>query len=107
MRRLETVLWSRKTDLVQVLVRRGGLTRDRAERFVALAGDDLIESYEWHRRERMLLELAEPATARDVLSTMGANRIAVSLGLSRAEVWDGLRAFVPRVLCLAERHEAA
>ena len=107
MQRLETVLGSRKTDLVHVLVRSGGLTRERAERFVALAGHDLIESFEWQRREHALHGLAGPTTARDVLSTMGANRIASSLGLSRSEVWDSLRAFVPRVLCLAECSDAA
>jgi len=107
MRRLETVLGTRKYDLVHLLVRSSGLTRERAERFVTLAGNDLIESFEWQLREHMPRELAEPSTARDVLSTMSANRIASSLGLSRSEVWERLRAFVPLVLCLAEQNEAA
>jgi polyhydroxyalkanoate synthesis regulator phasin len=107
MQRLETVLGERKPDLVQVLVRRGGLTPERAERFVALAGDDLIESFEWQHRELESRPLAEPSTARDVLSAMAANRIASSLGLSRSQVWEGLRALVPSVLCLAEHDEAA
>jgi hypothetical protein len=107
MQRLEAVLGDRRTDLVQALVRCGGLTRARAERFVALAGNDLIESFEWQCRGQAPRHLAEPSTARDVLSTMGANRIASLLGISRSEVWESLRAFVPRVLCLAERNEAA
>jgi hypothetical protein len=107
MRRLETVLGDRRTDLVQVLVRCDGLTRTHAERFVALAGDELLESYAWHCGGHAPRHLAEPAMVRDVLSTMGANRIASSLGISRSEVWDSLRAFVPRVLCLADCSEAA
>jgi len=107
MQRLETVLWDRRTDLVQVLVRSSGLTRAHAERFVALAGNDLIESFEWHCRGQAPGRLAEPSTVRDVLSTMGANRLASLMGLSLPEVWESLRAFVPRVLCLAECDEAA
>ena len=105
MRRLETVLGSRAPDLVEVLCG-GGLSPERAQRFVALAGDDLLGSFEWQCREGAPGPLAEPSTARDVLSTMGANRLAVSLGLSRSEVWDGLRAFVPQVLGLADGEAA-
>jgi len=107
MQALEAVLDERTADLVEVLVRRGGLSEERAQRFVELAGPDLIESWVWHSHEPAARHLAEPATARDVLSTMGANRIARTLDLSTSQVWEGLRAFVPRVLCLAECARAA
>lgn len=107
MRALEAVLDERTGDLAEVLVRGCGLSEERALCFVTLAGPDLIDSFLWHSPGPARRRLAEPATARDVLSTMGANRLARTLGLTRAEVWEGLRALVPRVLCLAEYRRAA
>lgn len=105
MRVLETVLDERTPHLVRTLIRRGGLNAECAERFVTLAGSDLIESFLWNRSELAARPLAAPSTARDVLSTMGANRLASELGLTRSQVWTELRAFVPYVLCLAEGGE--
>jgi hypothetical protein len=79
------------------------MSGELAERFVSLAGPDLLESIEWQMSELDSRRLSAPSTVRDVLSAMGADRIASSLGLPRSDVWMGLRAFVPRALQLAER----
>ena len=80
MQTLETVLGLRRRELVQALEGRAGMSGELAERFVSLAGPDLLESIEWQVSELDSRRLSAPATVRDVLSAMGADRIASSLG---------------------------
>lgn len=103
MESLESVLERRRRDLVDVLVYGTSFSVRRAERFVAVAGTDLVQAIEWKNGGLKRERLSEPANVRDVLSTMGAGQIASALGISRAEVWPALRAFVPRALELADR----
>jgi len=102
METLEIVLVRRAPDLVRVLVSRTGFSRERAERFVILAGTDLLESYRWQADTLDQQSLSAPGNVRDLLSMIRADRIASSLGVPPAEVWSGLRDFVPSVLQLAD-----
>ena len=104
---LETVLALRTFELVELVAHGAGLTEERAERFVALAGSDLLASFRWQARDLALRSLGTPSTARDVLSTMRADRIASQLGMSSSDVWVGLRELVPHVLSMAEDPRAA
>jgi len=106
MQALETVLAQRTGELVEILVQGADLSRDRAELFVSVAGPDVIASFRWQVRESGPQRLGAPSTARNVLNTMGATRIASALGMTRAEVWDGLRTLVPGLLHLAGRAQA-
>ena len=103
MQALETVLAQRTGELVEILVKNGDLSRERAERFVSVAGPDVVASFRWQLRETGWQHLGSASTARNVLNTMGATRIASALGMTRDEVWDGLRTLVPGLLRLADR----
>jgi len=104
---VETILALRTCELVELLVEGAGLSTERAERFVALAGSDLLASFRWQARELATRSLATPSTARDVLSAMRADRIASQLDMSASDVWVGLRELVPHVLTLANDPRAA
>jgi len=104
---LETVLALRTCELVELVAHGAGLSEERAQRFVALAGSDLLASFRWQARELATRSLATPATARDVLSTMRADQIASKLEMSPSDVWVGLRELVPHVLTLADNPRAA
>lgn len=106
MHALETVLAQRTGELVELLVHSGDLSRERAERFVSVAGPDVVASFRWQVREAGPQSLGAASTTRDVLNTMGATRIASALGMTRAQVWVGLRTLVPGLLCLADRAQA-
>jgi len=99
---LESVLARRATDLVHVVVSRAGFSRERAERFVMLAGTDLLESYRWQADVLDRDHLSAPENVRALLSVSAARHIASTLGVAPAEVWTGLREFVPSVLRLAD-----
>jgi hypothetical protein len=101
MDRLQTVLGRRSGYLARALEVQAGLQEPLATRFVQIAGADLIESYRWQRKDIEQRDLADPCIARDLLSGAYAARIADQVGLSRSQVWDALRAFVPAVLQLA------
>jgi hypothetical protein len=105
MERLETVLCSRTQHFVRIFVTQFGFSVDRAKRFVDLAGDDLIECYRWQGQNLLPGEYSHPENVRNIMSVLHARGIADSLGMAPAEVWSGLRVFVPRVLQLADdRH---
>ncbi|HUP53041.1 MAG TPA: hypothetical protein VM198_11225 [Longimicrobiales bacterium] len=109
METLETVLGSRAPHFVRIFVSQFGFSEERAERFVELAGSDLIECYRWQADRMDPRELSAPENVRSLLGAIHARRIADSLGIPPAEVWSGLRVFVPRVLQLADgrhTHEA-
>jgi hypothetical protein len=106
---LETVLERRAHHFVRIFVSQFGFTEERAQRFVNLAGSDLIECCRWHERNMGPGGFSAPANVRNLLAVIHARRIADSLGIPSAEVWSGLRVFVPRVLQLADgraAHEA-
>lgn len=103
MQSLESVLERRKRDLVEVLISRTGLTVGRAERFVDVAGHDLVEALLWCNGAIRRTGLSEPGNVRYVLGSMEASQIASRLGMPRAEVWTALRTFVPRALEIADR----
>jgi hypothetical protein len=102
MEMLHDVLGRGAHDLAHLVADRTGLTEERAEQFVALAGSDLIDSIEWHADELEGLALSEPSNVRNLLGTIHAKRIASSLEIAPADVWAGLRAFVPQFLQLAD-----
>jgi len=102
MQSLYGVLAQGTRDFVHLLVDLPGLSHERAERFVELAGTDLIESIEWRRRDLRGRSLSAPGTVRDLLSVIRARRLAAALDMPQAEVWAALRAFVPRFLEMAE-----
>jgi hypothetical protein len=102
METLEIVLVRSARDLVHVVERRTGFSRESAERFVILAGTDLIESFKWQADALDPNDLSAPNNVRDLLSGIGGNRIASTLGMPPSEVWSGLREFVPSVLRLAD-----
>jgi hypothetical protein len=101
MDRLRNVLGRQSGYLARALEVHAGLEGPQARRFVQIAGADLIESHRWQRDDIEERDLADPSYARDLLSGAYAARIADEVGLSRPQVWDALRAFVPRVLQLA------
>lgn len=103
MESLESVLERRKGDLVEVLVSGTGLSAPKAERFVDVAGHDLVESLLWCNGSIRRDRLCDPGNVRNVLGHMGAGRIASHVGMRRTEVWAALRTFVPRALELADR----
>ena len=99
---LESVIGRQSPHFVRIFVSQFGFSRERAERFVSLAGRDLLESYAWCADELDHATLSAPENVRGLLGAIGGNRIADSLGIPRAEAWSGLRVFVPRVLQLAD-----
>jgi hypothetical protein len=99
---LQRVLASRTGDLARVLEQQMGIQEAVARRFVQVAGAELIESFQWQRAALDVDHLSDAKNARDLLSAVGAGRIASDVGIPRTEVWKGLRAFVPSVLELAE-----
>jgi len=101
MDRLRTVLGRKSGYLARAIEVHAGLEEPLARRFVQIAGADLIESYRWQEADIEERDLADPSNARDLLSGAYAAHIADEVGLSRPQVWDALRAFVPRVLQLA------
>jgi hypothetical protein len=101
MDRLSRVLGRESGHLARVVEVQAGLEEPVATQFVQVAGADLIESYRWQKDDIEARDLADPTSARDLLSGAYAARIADQMGLPRAQVWDALRAFVPRVLQLA------
>lgn len=103
MESIQAVLERRKSDLIEVLVSGTGLSMQRAERFVDLAGTDLVEALVWRNGAVSHDHLSAPSNVRDILGTMGAGQIAQSLGLPRDEVWTALRTFVPHALEIADR----
>jgi hypothetical protein len=109
MEALETVLGRRSPHFVRIFVSQFGFSEERAERFVSLAASDLLESYRWRAEDLHPGSLSSPENVRELLSAIRGNRIADSLGMPPAEIWSGLRVFVPRVLQLADgrhTHEA-
>jgi hypothetical protein len=101
MDRLRNVLGRQSGYLARALEVHAGLEEPLATRFVQIAGADLIESYRWQKKDIEERDLDDPCNARDLLSGAYAAHIADQVGLSRSQVWDALRAFVPRVLQLA------
>lgn len=102
MESLQSVLGQGTHDFVHHLVDLPGLSQERAERFVELAGSDLIECIEWQLPNLRGRKLSAPGTVRDVLSVIHARRLASALEMPQADVWAALRAFVPRFLQMAE-----
>jgi hypothetical protein len=102
MESLEIVLGRRTNHFVRIFMSQFGFSEERAERFVSMAGSDLMESYKFLARDLDPRGLSCPANVRDLLSTIHASRIASSLGIPASEVWTGLRVFVPSVLQLAD-----
>ena len=98
---LRSVLARKSGYLARTLEVQAGVESRLAKEFVRIAGADLIESYRWQRAAIEGRELADPSNARDLLSVADAGHIADELGMSRSQVWQALRAFVPRVLQLA------
>lgn len=98
---LQRILGQESGHLVTVLMGQPGFSPDRAEHFVAVAGRDLIASYEWQAEELDPDDLSSRTNVSILLAGIHANEIAAVLSLSRADVWRGLRAFVPTVLALA------
>lgn len=84
-----------------------GIQEAAARRFVQVAGAELVESFRWQRAALDVDHLSDAKNARDLLSAVGAGRIAADVGISRTEVWKGLRAFVPSVLQWAEVQRSA
>lgn len=103
MKDLERILGQRRTELARALRRRPGLAGDRAERFVAEASHDLVESYRWQAEDLDEHNLSAPRNVQNLLRGMRGSGIANRLGLPQEAVWDGLRAFVPLALRMAER----
>ncbi len=103
MERLQHVLKHRSEDLVHVLVRRGGYEPRTARRFVAVAGPDLLESWQWQVSQLDLENLPTWSNVQLLLGAIHATVIASELGIPRSEVWNGLRTFVPQVLLMADR----
>ena len=99
---LETVLGDKRLELVRTLVHGSAFRIDNAERFVALAGPELIKALEWQVPDVEARSLATRSTIRDVLSVMNGNRIASTLGIPNSKAWTGLRALVPHALHLAD-----
>jgi hypothetical protein len=105
MEALETVLGRKSPHFVRIFVSQFGFSEERAERFVTLAASDLLESYRWRAGDLDPGSLSAPETVRELLGAIRGNLIADSLGIPPADVWSGLRVFVPRVLQLADgRH---
>jgi hypothetical protein len=104
---LQRVLASRTGDLARVLEHQVGIQEAVAQRFVQAAGAELLESFRWQRAWLDVDHLSDAKNARDLLSAVGAGRIAADVGIPRTEVWKGLRAFVPSVLELAEGQRCA
>lgn len=84
-----------------------GLQDAAALDFVRAAGAELIASYAWQRASLDAQRLSDARNVRDLLSTVGAGRIAAQVGISREVTWEGLRAFVPSVLRRAEGQRPA
>lgn len=103
METLQSVLERRRRDLVEALILGTGFNVRSAERFVTVAGTDLVQALEWRNGRVRKDRLAEPDNVREVLSVMEAHQIAAELGIPPSEVWPALRAFVPRALELADR----
>lgn len=99
---LRSVIGEREAFLAALLVRHVGFTLDTAERFVAVAGHDLIESYRWQEPDLDLVHLPTRTNALRLLRCMHGSGIASALGVPTSQAWDGLREFVPRVLELAQ-----
>jgi len=100
---LESVLAQKSEYIVRELSRRPALAGGRAERFAAEAGSDLIASFRWQAADLDAENLSARVNVRRLLAAMRANGIANRLGMPPADVWDGLRIFVPLVLQMAER----
>ncbi|HUF76616.1 MAG TPA: hypothetical protein VMM35_10075 [Longimicrobiales bacterium] len=106
METIETVIGRRTPHFVRIFVSQFGFSEERAEQFVSLAGDDLIESYRWRASDMGHRRLSDPESVRELLGAIRGDHIASSLGLPPSEVWSGLRVFVPRVLQLADGRHA-
>ena len=106
MENLETVLCSKSPHFVRIFVSQFGFSVERAEQFVSLAADDLMESYKWRAGDLDPGALSAPENVRELLGAIRGNLIADWLGMPHAEVWSGLRVFVPRVLQLADGRHA-
>lgn len=104
---MQRVLASRTGDLARVLEHQMGIPETAARHFVQVAGEELLESFRWQRAALDVDRLSDARNARDLLSAVGAGRIASDVGIPRTEVWKGLRAFVPSVLQLAEAQRLA
>lgn len=100
---LRRVLGQRGGALVTLLVHQVGFDLDTAERFVAVAGQDLMESYRWVEDDLDLAYLPTRPNVLRLLRSMHGSGIAAALGVPTSDAWDGLRAFVPRVLELADQ----
>lgn len=100
---LQRVLGQRGGALVTLLVHQVGFDLDTAERFVAVAGQDLMESYKWVEDDLDLAYLPARPNALRLLRGMHGSGIASTTGVPASVAWVGLRAFVPRVLELADQ----
>lgn len=100
---LERILGQRRRELARELRRRPGLVGDRADRFVAEASHDLLESYRWQVEDLDEENLSATRNVQSLLRAMRGSGIANRLGLPQEAVWAGLRTFVPLVLRMAER----
>lgn len=106
MQRVKQVLEDSAGDIAAHLVLRQNLGREVAERFVEVAGAELIASWEWQASSVQLENLATWNNVQRLLGGIHAKALASELGLSPDVVWPALRTFVPRVLLLASRTES-
>lgn len=95
---LERVLQRRSRDLVHHLTCEAGFSAGQAERFLCAAGPALVRSYEWQADTLGPDPLGTPTNVRELLSGISARAVALEVGLSTEQTWDGLRTLVPAVL---------
>lgn len=107
MKRVQQVLEERGGEIAQHLVLRQEMDDAQAERFVDVAGRELMASWEWQASSLQVDDLASWANAQRLLAGMHAKSLASQLDLPPERVWRALRAFVPRVLILATRGGAS
>ncbi|MDX1646494.1 MAG: hypothetical protein R3304_05070 [Longimicrobiales bacterium] len=86
-------------------MRREGFSLELAERFVRVAGRDLMESWEWHASVLDLEDLASWPNAQRLLGGIHTDSVARDLDMEPPDVWRALRTFVPKVLILLSRVE--
>lgn len=105
MERVKQVLDERAADIAAHLVLRQEFGREVAQRFVQVAGAELIASWEWQTSSLQMEDLATWTNVQRLLGGIHAKALASELDLSPDVVWNALRTFVPRVLLLAARDE--
>lgn len=107
MQRVKRVLEERADDIAGHLVLRQDFERDVAERFVELAGAELMASWQWQASSLQLESLPTWTNVQRLLGGIHAKALASDLDLPPDQVWYALRTFVPRVLILANEAGAA